>query len=166
MAHTPDPQRPNKNPVEPVDLKEIQAKIHDWIGVTQEALSDKSDKQSIDEKKSRKRFQKKEELLDREHEAKVKGLEQLQKDRKRYTGRLYWTLVVWLFVLIFIIIASGMNEPVGIVNVNPVFAWIEAFELSTEILIALIVTMNASVIGLFHFVAKYLFMGKHSGHEG
>lgn len=68
--------------------------------------------------------------------------------RKQYGLYSLWFLVAYMAVVFFIIIAEGFG------------LW--CFHLEYGIMIALITTMTANVIGIFAFVMKYLFSKKEN----
>ena len=70
-------------------------------------------------------------------------LKQEIKERLKYSGRLFWLLVVWLIAVVAIIVLHGFS------------AW--GFDLSSNVLMMLIGSTTFNVIGMFLIVAKYLF---------
>lgn len=68
--------------------------------------------------------------------------------RKQYALYSLWFLVAYMAIVFFIILAEG-------------FCWWD-FYLEYGIMIALITTMTANVIGIFAFVMKYLFSKKEN----
>ncbi|MCT4644810.1 MAG: hypothetical protein N4A74_07480 [Carboxylicivirga sp.] len=66
---------------------------------------------------------------------------QNRRERKRYAVRTFWLVVGYIGCVLLIV----------------VFAGLEFLKLSDTILLALIVTSFAKIIGLFVFVMKYLF---------
>ena len=73
----------------------------------------------------------------------IADLIQDRTERKKYGGRLYWLVVVWLSVMGLMIVANGFK--------------CIPFELSPVVLSSLIGTTTVSVLGMFTLVAKYLF---------
>lgn len=67
--------------------------------------------------------------------------------RKRYTGRLFWLIVLWLVAVITFVTLTG--------------AWKAGFSLSDSVLIAFITSTTVSVLGLFVLVAKWLYPSQH-----
>ena len=72
-----------------------------------------------------------------EHEQKKRNL------KIDYVGRLFLLIVGWLVVVLVYVLMAG-------------FKW-KGFELSDNVLIAFITSTTVSVIGLFHYVAKWLY---------
>lgn len=64
--------------------------------------------------------------------------------RKEYANKIYWLLCVYILVVMLLLY----------------FCAFRLTKLSSEVLIAIITTMTANVIGIFVFVAKYLFHTK------
>lgn len=198
------------------------------------APSREKDERSRQETQWLKGEKKKLELQHREDEARVRGIEQDQRDRKRYTGRIFWLMLGWMIIVLLLVAATGVNSPdpatprlpiptvdwvsiallaavlslgLGqVVNLgvaqrfadaareagwrswagfaawilvpvvvmtivairstspaqNPVSmsAWIVAFDLSETVILALIGSTTANVIGLFVIVVSYLFRRK------
>ena len=86
------------------------------------------------------------ETLTSERDALRKKTDHMAADRKQrntYTRRLYVLVVCWLIAVYFTLSLSGCQS--------------NKFTLDSSVLIALITTTTASVIGLFTIVANYLF---------
>ncbi|MCG8409868.1 MAG: hypothetical protein MI739_01120 [Bacteroidales bacterium] len=64
-----------------------------------------------------------------------------RKERKKYASHTFWFVIVYVVVILLLVIATGLNY----------------LKISDKILLALIVTSFAEIIGLFVFVMKYLF---------
>ena len=79
------------------------------------------------------------------------NLRQDREQRKRYAERLFKLVVSWLIAIWLTVIFAGVKFP----------SWLRwSFELSDSILIALITSTTASVLGLFAIVANYLYPKK------
>jgi hypothetical protein len=74
---------------------------------------------------------------------KLNRSENLHSFRKLYIGRLFWLTVLWLVVVIVFVGFAGSH--------------FLGFTLSDKVIIAFITSTTVSVIGLFHFAAKWLF---------
>jgi hypothetical protein len=74
---------------------------------------------------------------------KLLGINQDRKERKRFANKLYWFLVCFISCVIILLFLCGF----GCLN----------FILTDSVLIALLTTTSANVIGIFIFVVKYLF---------
>lgn len=74
-------------------------------------------------------------------------------EREKYARRIFRLIVVWLAFVGIIIVADGIH--------NPVFGFL--FDLSDAVLITLITTTTASVLGLFIVVVNYLFHRPSAG---
>lgn len=72
------------------------------------------------------------------------GAEQDMGERKIYTHRIFILISFWLFLVSLILIAVGNGN----------------LHYSDTVLVTLLTTTTANVIGLFIFVAKYLFQIK------
>ena len=88
-------------------------------------------------------------LADDEHQKNIENLESLKQgrtQRKEFAGKIYWLICLWLIgVGIFLFLR----------------AWsVCGFYLSDTVLIALITTTSANVIGLLAIVILYLFPRK------
>lgn len=68
--------------------------------------------------------------------------------RKEYANKIYRLISVWLGCMIVIVLLAGFGSKC------------EWFKMADSVLIALITTTTASVIGLFAIVANYLFKNK------
>ncbi len=77
-------------------------------------------------------------------QVKIDQANQDRDERKDYANRLYWVMVVWLIWIAVIIWKSAANG-------------FPMFLLSDSVLITLIGSTTASVIGVFLIVASYLF---------
>ena|SRR5438067_2284485 len=77
-----------------------------------------------------------------------KELQQNTEQRKSYATRLFCVMVGWLAVVAYVILAQGFG--VG-------FHEYGRFHLADGVVIALITTTTATVIGVFLTVANYLF---------
>ena len=65
-------------------------------------------------------------------------------ERKTYAGRIFRLLIVWLCVVASILLLRGFSQ-------------FSLFSLSDAVLMTLIGSTTASVVGIFIIVAKYLF---------
>ena len=73
--------------------------------------------------------------------------------RRKYANLLFWLTVGWLATVISIVLMQGfLGAPFYMGNYS--------FQLSDEVLLALIGGTSASVIGLFVFVARHFFPEK------
>ena len=84
-----------------------------------------------------------EDLQNQQLREQIKDLQQDRGQRKRYSDRLFWLVVVWLAVIGAIVLLHGFHAI--------------PFQLSTTVLATLIGSTTASVLGLFAIVANYLF---------
>lgn len=204
-------------------------------GAGDEQTEEEEDK--LEAEQAKKRLIARENRKDREHEARVQGVEQDQRDRKLYTRVIFVLMVAWLLLVLLIVVASGMKKPEpgapalpipgldliavsglltllvlgalrlrkpkkrakaddddrnkaekawGWVNsivwlVLPVVAivlvvvrsatmpptglggWLIAFELTEGVMLMLLGTTTANVVGLFYIVARYLFPRQGKG---
>jgi lipopolysaccharide export LptBFGC system permease protein LptF len=78
----------------------------------------------------------------------VRELRQNTEQRRRYATRLFIVMVGWLVVVAYVVLAQGFGA--GFYRSGP-------FNLSDSVMIALITTTTATVIGAFLTVANYLF---------
>ena len=67
-------------------------------------------------------------------------------ERKRYAARLFWMSWVWLTVIATFLTLAGFGK----------------LRMADSVLIALITTTTANVLGLFYIVARWLFPNKNS----
>lgn len=65
--------------------------------------------------------------------------------RKTYGKHIFWLVCAWLSITLLVVILAAVGGPIG---------W---FIVSDSVLIALITTTTASVLGLFTIVVNYLF---------
>lgn len=77
---------------------------------------------------------------------KIKGLIQERGQRKFYTPALFWVLVGWLAFIVLTVLAHGSPSC--------------PFVLSDSVMIALLTTSTATVVGVFAIVARSLFPKK------
>lgn len=85
----------------------------------------------------------KQEVLElQKKEEQVKGRRQDRQERKRYADRIYNLVRWWLLFIGGILLLQGMSDE---------------FHLPQSVLIALIGGTTANVLGIFYFVAEYLF---------
>lgn len=93
----------------------------------------------------------KEEIADFEAESKrldIQGKRQDIKARKKYANKIFNLIRIWLISVVAIVLLAGFGNKCG---------W---FKMADSVLIALITTTTASVVGLFAIVANYLFKDK------
>ncbi len=79
----------------------------------------------------------------------IQGLQQDISERKTYAGRIFRLVVCWLSSILLIVIAQGIRWP-----------WLSqyiGFYLPEAVLIALVTTTTASVVGILLIVTRYLF---------
>jgi hypothetical protein len=74
--------------------------------------------------------------------------------RRTYAGRLFWLMVGWLVVAILFVLADALTVPV----LSPYVR----FDLSDSVLITLVTTTTATVVGVFLIVAKFLYRTRDS----
>ena len=100
---------------------------------------------------------------------KEEELQKLKDDRelrKMYANKVFWFICVWSALLFFILFLAGFKT-ISIVT----FAWVpfygvmkanfsSSFALSDNVIMTLLATSFIEVLGLFHFVMRYLFDGK------
>ncbi len=72
---------------------------------------------------------------------KIAGSQQDRDERKKYAKLTFWLVVSYLFIVFVILFFTGFN----------------LIQISDTVLIALVVTSFAQVVGLFAFVMRYLF---------
>jgi lipopolysaccharide export LptBFGC system permease protein LptF len=77
----------------------------------------------------------------------VDELKQNTEERRRYANRLFYVMVGWLTVVAYVVLAQGFG--VGIDRYG-------RFQLADSVVIALLTTTTATVIGVFLTVANYL----------
>jgi hypothetical protein len=65
-------------------------------------------------------------------------------ERKRFAQNIFWLLVGFLFLTLSIVALSGLH----------------ALHLSDTVIVTLLATTTADVVGIFIFVVKYLFKSK------
>ncbi|OOQ60922.1 hypothetical protein [Mucilaginibacter pedocola] len=75
---------------------------------------------------------------------KLKSRKQDRKERKSYAHKIFVLMCMWLFSVVIIIVASGNGS----------------LYFTDSVLIAILTTSSANVIGLFILVSKYLFNPK------
>ena len=76
-------------------------------------------------------------------------LKQNIKEREKYASRIFRLVVRWLSSILLIVIAQGVRWP-----------WMSqyiGFDLPESVLIALVTTTTASVVGILLIVTRYLF---------
>lgn len=74
-------------------------------------------------------------------EEELEGKKQDRKQRKKFANWIFWVVVLYLIIVLFILCSCGYG----------------CFYISDSVLITLLGTTTANVLGLFAIVAKYLF---------
>lgn len=69
--------------------------------------------------------------------------------RARYAPRLFWLTVIWLLVVLILVVFAAFR----------ITLWGSEFSLSDAVLVTLIGSTTATVIGLFAIVARHYFPG-------
>lgn len=75
--------------------------------------------------------------------AENKQRKQDRKERRKYANRVFFLISTWLGVMGIIVLCQGFSP--------------EGFKLDTPVLVTLVSTTTASVLGIFLIVANYLF---------
>jgi hypothetical protein len=78
----------------------------------------------------------------------VRGLSQDIDERRKYANRIFYMVSTWLAIVAYIVVAQGFG--LGFFNHGP-------FHLSDSVVIALVTTSTATVVGCLLIVATYLF---------
>jgi hypothetical protein len=86
-----------------------------------------------------------EDLKRAEREAYVASLTQDTSERKKYAGRIFYLLSIWLIGIFFLLLLQGFLSPRDV------------FNLDKSVLLAAIGGTTLNVIGIFIVVARYLF---------
>ena len=73
--------------------------------------------------------------------AELKDSEQNREQRKGFANKLFWLLAIFIGITLFIIFLVGVGF----------------LDLDSAVLITMLSTMSANVIGIFIYVVKYLF---------
>lgn len=81
-----------------------------------------------------------ENLVHAEH---LESLTQDRKERKKFANKLYWFLLGFILCVVILVFLSG-NKCLN-------------FNLSDAVLVTLLTTTSANIIGVFVFVVRYLF---------
>ncbi|MEK6324322.1 MAG: hypothetical protein AABN33_22005 [Acidobacteriota bacterium] len=81
--------------------------------------------------------------VDAKHRQKLSEQHEVHETRLGYVPKLFWLIVGWLVVTTAFLTLTGFN-------------WHD-FKLSDKVLIALITSTTANVLGLFYVVAKWLY---------
>lgn len=79
----------------------------------------------------------------------IQGLQQDIREREKYASRIFRLVVCWLSSILLMVIAQGVRWP-----------WMSryiGFDLPESVLIALVTTTTASVVGILLIVTRYLF---------
>ncbi len=109
--------------------------------VIPESPSDKPDSKTVDEMK----------FAEQEKELYLESFRQDMKERKSYASKVFWLIVCWLLAVFLLVVVAGLNVRMVIDG------WEWSFKLSNSVLITLISTTTANVLGIFVFVVRYLF---------
>ncbi len=88
-------------------------------------------------------------LANRLKEEELKSREQDRKQRKGFADKIFFMLSIFLLFVCLILVFAGMK----FLPIKPY----PHFELSDNVLIALLTTASANVIGIFIVVVRYLF---------
>jgi ABC-type Fe3+-siderophore transport system permease subunit len=83
----------------------------------------------------------------------LEGNKQDREERKTFANKIFRMLVGFLVGTLLIVVAAGLKKYTG-------------FELSDPILITLLTTTSADIIGIFIFVVKYIFKANICQHCG
>jgi len=75
--------------------------------------------------------------------AEISGVQQDINERKKYAGRSFWLVTIWLALIGVIVSLQGFK--------------VCGFELPTSVLLTLIGSTTGSVLGIFLIVSRYLF---------
>ena len=67
--------------------------------------------------------------------------------RKKYVSRIYRLVVSWLAAVIGVVLLEGQGEA----------PWLVPFSLDTAVLVALVTSATATVVGILLVVVRYLF---------
>ena len=94
--------------------------------------------------------------LEKKQQADLRSRHQDISERKNYARKLFWMTCGWLIAVLLIVVATSVSVA------NPCWwpEWmptIKFCKLSDAVLLALIGTTTANVLGLFVIVARYLF---------
>jgi len=82
--------------------------------------------------------------LERQHQlAQLEGIRQDIEERKKYAGRSFWLVVIWLLLIGVFVFFQGFK--------------VGGFELTSGVLITLIGSTTGSIVGIFLIVTRYLF---------
>ena len=106
-------------------------------------------KQEIDEAKGRAELEK----LRLENQ----GLRDDNAARKKYADRIFVFIAIWLFLVLLIVIVQGFSGQEGSASS---FEDRSLFDLDSKVILMLLGTTTANVVGLFIVVARYLFPEK------
>lgn len=131
---SPPKQPPPAEQLPPLDVSVIQEP--DVPSVEPKALAELSDFEAAKRKLQ---------LEDLQNEVKARGI---------YAGRLFWMMVVWLVIAVLFVLSDALTIPS--------LAAYGTFHLSDSVLITLITTTTATVVGVFLIVAKYLYRSRDS----
>lgn len=91
------------------------------------------------------------------------GLRQGTTERRRYSGRVFGLVCVWLVFVMFTITAAGLGGYpfFSILGVYSFFG----FRLSDNVLIALLTSSTATVLGVLLIVVRYLFPSRNGNKD-
>ena len=89
---------------------------------------------------------------------KLKGRIQDREERKLYAKSTFKFLKIYTYIMLSILFLSGIKGKIFLCNIIGLYCFIiPEFHLSDTVLITLISTSLASIVGIFAFVMKYLF---------
>ena len=80
----------------------------------------------------------------------VEGTRQDNAERKKYASRIYWAVISWVILTGLAVMLRGLTG-------SHIWNWTISFQLSDNVLIAMVGGTAASLIGLLLTVARYLF---------
>lgn len=96
--------------------------------------------------------------------------------RKQYIPKLFWLTCTWVFCLLLLVLLSGTSPPYPTNRYMPfgffgtimyLINWIFSFKLSDAVLMTLVGSTTANVLGLFYVVARFLYpAGRSPDHFG
>ena len=76
--------------------------------------------------------------------AQIADIRQDTEERKRYSGKIFWLVTGWLASVLMIVVAEGFGVAIG-------------FKLPNSVLLALVTTTTAGIVGTLTIVVRYLF---------
>jgi len=90
------------------------------------------------------------EFSKKKQEIQIKSLKHRLESQIIYGPRIYWLVVIWLLFVGVVIVTEGSQ-----LSISHYFGW--EFDLSDTVMVAILGTTTASIIGMFVIILRFIF---------